>query len=169
MQCRRWRRQTGHAPWRRRLRPVGGGVAAARRAGGGRRSGGFLGHRRPQVVERVLRQPHRLRARRRDARRRPVAHGNTSTGAPSLRRRRSLPTSGGRRPPRRGLQGAHRSGLRNVRAAPREAAPPLSEAAVAALRETLAMSLACIWWLEAGGLIPAGYHANVSSSAPPRL
>lgn len=48
---------------------------------------------------------------------------------------------------------------------PRERTRPLRAPLVAALHQTLAVSLACIWWLEAVcGLLPAGYHANVSGS-----
>ena len=40
---------------------------------------------------------------------------------------------------------------------------PLSAADVLAMRRSLTLSYAALWWLESSGLLPEGYHRNITS------
>ena len=40
---------------------------------------------------------------------------------------------------------------------------PLTAADVLAMRQSLTMSYAAMWWLESGGLLPGGYYHNITS------
>ena len=40
---------------------------------------------------------------------------------------------------------------------------PLGAAGLRAMRESLTLSYAAIWWLETSGLMPAGYYSNITT------